>query len=29
VAADYGHEIFAAFADFAAEFVTKYVRDGA
>jgi hypothetical protein len=28
-AADYGHEIFVAFADFAAEFVTKYVRDGA
>ena len=28
-ASDYGHEIFVAFADFAAEFVTKYVRDGA
>lgn len=28
-AADYGHEIFVAFADFAAEFVTRYVREGA
>lgn len=28
-AADYGHAIFLDFADFASEFVTKYVRDGA
>lgn len=28
-AADYGHEIFIIFADFAAEFVTRYVRDSA
>lgn len=28
-AADYGHEIFVSFADFASDFVTKYVRDGA
>jgi hypothetical protein len=28
-AADYGHQIFVDFADFASDFVTKYVRDGA
>ena len=28
-AADYGHQIFVYFADFASDFITRYVRDGA